>query len=118
MSNTIRFDQRLPEIGRSQELLKRASGLIPSCTQTLAKGPTQYVRGVAPVYLQRGAGSHVWDVDGNEYIDLTMAVGPLSLGYAYPRVDRAIRAQLEEGITFSLMHPRSEEHTSELSHVD
>ena len=105
MSNTIRFDQRLPEIGRSQELLKRASGLIPSCTQTLAKGPTQYVRGVAPVYLQRGAGSHVWDVDGNEYIDLTMAVGPLSLGYAYPRVDRAIRAQLEEGITFSLMHP-------------
>ncbi len=105
MSNGIRFDQGLPNIERSQALLERASGLIPSCTQTLAKGPTQYVRGVAPVYLQRGAGSHVWDVDGNEYIDMTMAVGPLSLGYAYPRVDRAIRAQLEEGITFSLMHP-------------
>ncbi len=105
MSNGIRFDQGLPNIERSQALLQRASGLIPSCTQTLAKGPTQYVRGVAPVYLQRGAGSHVWDVDGNEYIDMTMAVGPLSLGYAYARVDRAIRAQLEEGITFSLMHP-------------
>ena len=105
MSNGIRFDQGLPVIERSQALLQRASGLIPSCTQTLAKGPTQYVRGVAPVYLQRGAGSHVWDVDGNEYIDMTMAVGPLSLGYAYPRVDRAIRAQLEDGITFSLMHP-------------
>jgi glutamate-1-semialdehyde 2,1-aminomutase len=105
MSNGIRFDQGLPNIERSQELLRRASGFIPGCTQTLAKGPTQYVRGVAPVYLQRGAGSHVWDVDGNEYIDMTMAVGPLSLGYAYPRVDRAIRAQLEDGITFSLMHP-------------
>src|ERR1700742_1295167 len=105
MPNTIRFDQGLPSIERSTELLQRATGLIPSCTQTLAKGPTQYVRGVAPVYVQRGAGSHVWDVDGNEYIDMTMAVGPLSLGYAYPRVDRAIRAQLEEGITFSLMHP-------------
>jgi len=105
MSNGIRFDQQLPNIERSQALLARASGLIPSCTQTLAKGPSQYVRGVAPVYLQRGAGSHVWDVDGNEYIDMTMAVGPLSLGYAYPRVDRAIRAQLEDGITFSLMHP-------------
>jgi len=105
MSNGIRYDQGLPIIDRSTELLKRATGLIPSCTQTLAKGPTQYVRGVAPVYLQRGAGSHVWDVDGNEYIDMTMAVGPLSLGYAYPRVDRAIRAQLEDGITFSLMHP-------------
>jgi glutamate-1-semialdehyde aminotransferase len=105
MSNGIRFDQGLPNIERSTELLKRATGLIPSHTQTLAKGPTQYVRGVAPVYLRRGAGSHVWDVDGNEYIDMTMAVGPLSLGYAYPRVDRAIRTQLEDGITFSLMHP-------------
>ena len=105
MSNGIRFDQGLPNIERSQALLRRAASLIPSCTQTLAKGPTQYVRGVAPVYLRRGAGSHVWDVDDNEYIDMTMAVGPLALGYAYPRVDRAIRAQLEEGITFSLMHP-------------
>ncbi len=105
MSNGIRYDQPLPNLERSEDLLRRANGLIPSHTQTLAKGPTQYVRGVAPVYLQRGSGSHVWDVDGNEYIDLTMAVGPLSLGYAYPRVDRAIRAQLEEGITFSLMHP-------------
>jgi len=105
MPNTIRFDQALPNIERSSALLRRATGLIPSLTQTLAKGPSQYVRGVAPVYLERGQGSHVWDVDGNEYIDLTMAVGPLSLGYSYPRVDDAIRAQLEKGITFSLMHP-------------
>ena len=105
MPNTIRFDQELPSIERSEALLRRSSGLIPSHTQTLAKGPTQYVRGVAPVYLERGAGSHVWDVDGNEYIDLTMAVGPLSLGYAYPRVDAAILKQLQQGITFSLMHP-------------
>ena len=105
MPNTIRFDQALPNIERSTELLRRATGLIPSLTQTLAKGPTQYVRGVAPVYLERGKGSHVWDVDGNEYIDMTMAVGPLSLGYSYPRVDEAIKAQLEKGITFSLMHP-------------
>lgn len=105
MPNTIRFDQALPTIERSTELLRRATGLIPSLTQTLAKGPTQYVRGVAPVYLERGKGSHVWDVDGNEYIDMTMAVGPLSLGYSYPRVDEAIKAQLDDGITFSLMHP-------------
>jgi glutamate-1-semialdehyde aminotransferase len=60
---------------------------------------------VAPKYLRRGKGSHVWDVDGNEFLDLTMAVGPLSLGYANDAVDGAIRAQLEEGITFSMMHP-------------
>ena len=66
-----------------------------------AKGPSQWVRGVAPKYLERARGSHVWDVDGNEYIDLTMAVGPVSLGYAYPVVDDAIRAQLEGGIADS-----------------
>ena len=63
------------------------------------------MRGVAPKYLQRGRGAHVWDVDGNEYLDFTMAVGPLLLGYADPVVDDAIRAQLDDGITFSLMHP-------------
>jgi glutamate-1-semialdehyde 2,1-aminomutase len=94
-----------PSIVESQKLLQRARGLIPAKTQTLAKGPTQYVQGVAPVYLERGHGCRVWDVDGNQYIDLTMAVGPLSLGYAYPAVDRAIRLQLDKGITFSLMHP-------------
>jgi glutamate-1-semialdehyde aminotransferase len=63
------------------------------------------VRGVAPKYLVRGKGSHVWDADGNEYVDLSMGIGPISLGYAYPAVDRAVREQLESGITFSLMHP-------------
>ena len=74
-------------------------------TQTLAKGPGQFTKGVAPKYLQKGKGSHVWDVDGNEYIDFNSAIGPISLGYAYPAVDEAIKKQLEDGITFSLMHP-------------
>jgi glutamate-1-semialdehyde aminotransferase len=47
----------------------------------------------------------VWDVDGNEFLDMTMAVGPLVLGYCHPAVDEAIRLQLEDGITFSLPHP-------------
>jgi glutamate-1-semialdehyde aminotransferase len=92
-------------IARSEELYARALGLIPAATQTLAKGPGQFVRGVAPKYLARGRGARVFDVDGNEYLDYSMAVGPLSLGYCHPAVDDAIRAQLEDGITFSLMHP-------------
>ncbi|HKQ70924.1 MAG TPA: aminotransferase class III-fold pyridoxal phosphate-dependent enzyme [Polyangiaceae bacterium] len=94
-----------PTIARSDALYARALGLIPACTQTLAKGPDQHVNGVAPKYLERGKGSHVWDVDGNEFVDLSMAIGPLSLGYAHPVVDDAIRRQLDRGITFSLMHP-------------
>ena len=78
---------------------------MPALTQTLAKGPGQHVRGVAPVYLSRGKGSHVWDVDGNEYVDWQMGIGPLVLGYGHDAVDEAIRRQLAHGITFSLMHP-------------
>jgi glutamate-1-semialdehyde aminotransferase len=105
MPNHVAIDQQLPVITESEALYRRARGLIPAGTQTLAKGPTQFVDGVAPKYLARGSGCHVWDVDGNEYIDLTMAVGPLVLGYSYPRVDEAIKSQLARGTTFSLMHP-------------
>ncbi|MEP6492390.1 MAG: aminotransferase class III-fold pyridoxal phosphate-dependent enzyme, partial [bacterium] len=94
-----------PVIAESNALWARARGLIPGGTQTYAKGPGQYVGGVAPKYLRRGRGARVWDVDGNEYLDLSMAVGPVVLGYAYASVDEAIRRQLEDGITFSLMHP-------------
>src|SRR5260370_1325049 len=105
MPKAVRDDESFPDIARSEAWYARAEGLIPAGTQTLAKGPGQYVRGVAPKYLARGKGCHVWDVDGNEYIDFQMGIGPLSLGYAYEPVDAAIRAQLAGGITFSLMHP-------------
>ena len=90
---------------KSEQYWQRAQGLIPGGTQTLSKGPTQYVDGVAPKYLQRAEGSHVWDVDGNEYIDYPMGLGAIVLGHNYPVVKDAIRTQLDEGISFSLMHP-------------
>lgn len=98
-------DASYPVITRSVELLQRAEGLIPAYTQTLAKGPGQYVQGVAPIYAHRAKGAHLWDVDGNRYLDYTMAVGPLILGYGHDEVDAAIERQLRDGITFSLMHP-------------
>lgn len=105
MPNKVQLNASYPVTTLSDELYARATGLIPAYTQTLAKGPGQYIRGVAPKYLKRGKGSHVWDVDGNEFIDFNMAIGPLSLGYCYEPVDRAIIAQLKDGITFSMMHP-------------
>jgi len=105
MPNVVGPNPSYPVTTASDALYARALGLIPAVTQTLAKGPGQYVHGVAPKYLVRGKGSHVWDADGNEFLDLNMAIGPLSLGYAHPAVDDAIRAQLANGITFSMMHP-------------
>lgn len=107
MSNKIKInsDNTFPDITESNKLFERSKGLIPGHTQTLAKGPTQWVKGIAPKYLKKGKGSHVWDVDGNEYIDYNMGIGPVVLGYCYDKVDDAIKKQLEDGITFSLMHP-------------
>lgn len=105
MPNTVAFNASLPEISESERWFKRSQGLIPCNTQTIAKGYTQYVDGVAPKYLQRGKGARVWDVDENEYLDYNMGIGPISLGYAYPGVDEAIVDQLKKGITFSLVHP-------------
>ncbi len=105
MPNKIAFNDKYPDISKSRELLKQSEGLIPANTQTLAKGPTQWTKGISPVYLVKGKNAHVWDADGNEYIDYNMGIGPLVLGYCYDKVEDAIRKQLEDGITFSLMHP-------------
>ena len=92
-------------LSRSSELQARAERLIPSGTQTFSKGPTQFVQGVAPGFLARGEGSHVWDADGNEYIDYPMALGPIILGHNYPAVTEAVTRQMRDGTIFSLPHP-------------
>ena len=95
---------KLP-LAESQSWLERAKQVIPGCAQTFSKGHTQYVQGVAPVFLQRGKGCRVWDVDGNEYIDYVQGLLPNILGYANDEVNAAAVAQLNEGHSFSLPHP-------------
>lgn len=105
MANQVEFNKQLPKIEKSQALYQRGLQVQHPITQTLAKGPGQFSKGVAPIYLKKGKGARVWDVDGNEYIDFNMGIGPLSLGYCIPEIDHAIQEQLKDGITFSLMHP-------------
>jgi len=102
--HVLRFDPN-PVLKNSEDVWNRGKTLIPAGTQTLSKGPSQFVDGIAPKYLQRGQGSHVWDVDGNEYIDYPMGLGAVILGHNYPSVSEAIKKQLDDGISFSLMHP-------------
>jgi glutamate-1-semialdehyde 2,1-aminomutase/spore coat polysaccharide biosynthesis protein SpsF len=90
---------------RSLSLYEEAKKFVPGCSQTFSKAPSQFVRGVAPLFLQRGKGARVWDVDGNEFVDLMMSLGPVSLGYCDPEVDAAVAAQLKEGTVLSQPHP-------------
>ena len=88
----------------SLEKFSKTIELIPLATQTFSKGSRQYPFGAAPVFLDRGLGSHVWDIDGNEFIDYPMALGAIILGHSYGAVNDAIAAQLKKGINFSLPH--------------
>jgi len=92
-------------VSRSLTLKAKAQHFVPSCSQTFSKGPTQFVQGVAPVFLSSGQGSHVWDVDGNEFIDYAMGLGPVILGHNYAAVTDAVTRQVKEGTAFSLPHP-------------
>lgn len=93
------------KLTRSLALCSEARKYVPGGSQTFSKAPSQFVRGVAPLFLRRGKGSRVWDVDGNEFIDLMMSLGPVSLGHCDPDVDAAVRAQLKDGVIFSQPHP-------------
>ena len=97
---TVQKTKRL----ESELLLKKAEALIPGLSQTFSKAPNQFVRGVTPVYVERAEGCRFWDVDGNEYIDFPLSLGPIILGHKDPDVDAAVRAQLDKGTIFSLPH--------------
>lgn len=89
---------------KSEKLLERALLTIPLGSQTFSKSKTQYPLGVSPLFIKRGKGSRVWDVDDNEYVDFINSLAAITLGYCDPDVDTAVRAQLNDGVIFSLPH--------------
>src|ERR1035437_1509260 len=91
----------MSEQTKSHELYRRAKQIILGGTQTISKQPECYDAELFPAYIESGSGSHLWDLDGNEYVDFIAALGPIILGYCHPAVDSAIKSQLAKGILFS-----------------
>ena len=104
----------LPNVQRSREMYQRALDIIPGATQLISRRPDRYVAGVTPAYATHGKGGRFWDVDGNEYVDLVMAVGAVMLGYADDEVNAAVIEQLSQGTSFSINHPVELELAEEL----
>ena len=77
---------------------KRSAQWFETASKHLPGGVTVNVKFYPPypVYLKKAKGSHVWDLDGNEYIDYMLCFGPLILGHAHPRVVEAVRKQVEQ----------------------
>jgi glutamate-1-semialdehyde 2,1-aminomutase len=104
-------------VQRSMELYRKACRLIPGGTQLISRRPTRFAFGVSPVYAERAKGSHIWDVDGNEYIDWVSDIGAVILGYCDPVVDDAVREQIGRGVTYTLNHELELELAEELIHT-
>lgn len=85
---------------RSRELEARLSRLVPGGGHTYAKGADQYPQ-LSPGVIARGSGCHVWDVDGNEFIEYGMGLRSVTLGHAYPPVVEAVRESLALGTNFT-----------------
>jgi glutamate-1-semialdehyde aminotransferase len=100
METTMKFHNSL-------KLYEKAIKLTPLAAQTYSKSYRYYVFKDAPIFLERGKGSKVWDVDGNKFVDFVCALGPVTVGYNNLIINRAIQKQLKKGISFTLPHPIS-----------
>jgi glutamate-1-semialdehyde 2,1-aminomutase len=85
-------------MGKGQELYKKAKTLIPGGTMLLSKRPEMFLPEQWPAYYDKTDGCHVWDLDGNKYLDMfIMGIGTNSLGYSHPKVDEAVRQVINKG---------------------
>ncbi len=89
----------------SDAYFEEALRYIPWGTQTNAKRPLPFFSETMPKFIVRGKGCRIWDMEGKEYIDYRLALGPVTLGYCYDEVDSAVRAQLARGVLFSMASP-------------
>ncbi|AEA24079.1 glutamate-1-semialdehyde 2,1-aminomutase [Pseudonocardia benzenivorans] len=85
---------------RSSDLQARLHRVVPGGAHTFAKASDQYPEGMAPV-LVRGRAAHVWDVDGNEFVEYGMGMRAITLGHCFEPVLDAVRAVLDRGIAFT-----------------
>src|SRR5580693_6232144 len=83
---------------KSEDLFRKAQEIIPGGVNS----PVRAFRSVGgnPVFVARGQGSHIFDVDGNEYIDYVGSWGPLLLGHRHPEILTALERALEIGTSF------------------
>lgn len=86
---------------------KRSASMLAESKKYLAGGVSSNVRASIqppPLFLERGSGSRLWDVDGNEYIDYVLGQGPLILGHTPPAVIKAVQEALERGQLYAGQH--------------
>jgi glutamate-1-semialdehyde 2,1-aminomutase len=91
----LKLRKKESKVFLSSELFEKAKRLIPGGVNSPVRAFSPY-----PFFTKYAKGSHIWDVDGNKYIDYCMGYGPLILGHAHPSVVEAVKEQLEKGTLY------------------
>ena len=88
-----------PTLNRARQL-----AMYARARRTMPGGTSSNFRswGEDTIYVDRGRGGRVWDIDGNEFVDLRMGYGPVILGHGDPRVDDHVNERMRQGVSFSL----------------
>ncbi|WP_166426930.1 aminotransferase class III-fold pyridoxal phosphate-dependent enzyme [Flavobacterium psychrotolerans] len=93
-------------MGKGQELYKKAKTLIPGGTMLLSKRPEMFLPDQWPSYFSKSKGCKVWDLDGKEYLDMSiMGIGTNTLGYGNDEVDAAVMETVKNGNMSTLSCP-------------
>lgn len=96
----------MKNLEKSLGLQEKAKKRIPGLSQLLSKRPDRFSYGVWPGYFQRAEGVQIWDLDGNEYTDMSIGgIGATVLGYQDPDVDAAVKDAISRGVASSLNCP-------------
>ncbi len=90
-------------VEKSQALFEYAKNIIPGGAQH-SRRPKNFMSNF-PVYMTKSQGAHIWDVDGNEYIDYLLSFGPMVLGHRCKDVDQAVIDVINNGFLFDMIHP-------------
>lgn len=89
-------------LDKSMELLNQGKNTTPGGMLGIRR-PYNFIEGEYPVFIERGYGGHIVDVDGNDYIDMLCAYGPIILGYVEDEINQAVKDKMSDGFCFSLV---------------
>lgn len=106
MSNNCSCNNEYPHLNltKSMAMYEESKRLSPGGMMGIRR-PYNFVEGEYPIFIDHGYGGHIVDVDGNDYIDMLCAYGPIILGYDEKEINEAAKAQMEKGFCFSMVQP-------------
>ena len=90
---------------KSKKLFKSAKKIIPLASQTFSRSYLFFDKNYFPLFIKRGKGQYVYDLDNNKYLDLISGLGSVSIGYANQIILNSVNRETRNGNTFSLASP-------------